>query len=354
MNPSIIHIDMAKTKRKTLFIYLLILIFIVIGGSSYFLYTLLSTSFDINKTVHIYIDYNKNYESILTQLDTTAHIQNIEHFKKLSDFLKYPENIKTGRYKIEPNSDIRKLLKDLEAGHQSPIQLKFNNIRLKVDLAERLSQQLMLSKDEILGALNDSAICKKYGFTPNTFIAMFIPNTYEVYWDTSLSSFLDRMNIEYKKFWNDSRRQKAKEQGLSEIEVSTLASIVEEECFFADEYPIVAGLYLNRLRRGQLLQADPTVKYSVGDFSLQRILYKHLEVDSPYNTYIYQGLPPGPIRMSSIKAIDAVLNPTQHNYLFMCAKEDFSGRHRFAKTNAEHDLNAALYRDALNKRKIYK
>lgn len=344
---------MTQTKRNAIFVAILLIIAIIC--CSYYYYRLIiSTPFNIKDTVYIYVHSDKDYQSILTQLDTTAHIKNVDHFKLISNLTGYPENIKTGRYKITTKTDITTLIRNLKAGHQSPVKLKFNNIRLKEDLADRLSNQLMLSKSEILAALNDFVICNKYNFDLDNIIAMFIPNTYEIYWDTSLEAFLDRMNNEYNKFWNNTRKQKAKEQGLSQIEVSTLASIVEEECFYTDEYPVVAGLYLNRLRRGQLLQADPTVKFAIGDFSLQRILYKHLEIDSPYNTYLHLGLPPGPIRMPSIKAIDAVLNAEEHDYLYMCAKEDFSGRHRFASTHTEHEHNAFLYRNELNKRQIFK
>ena len=182
---------------------------------------------------------------------------------------------------------------------------------------------------------------------------MFIPNTYEVYWDTNIDSFLKRMQKEYKAFWNEDRKAKAQKIGLSPTEVSTLASIVEEEATYSDEYPIVAGLYLNRLKKGMRLEADPTVKFAVGDFGLRRILFKHLETESPYNTYKNTGLPPGPIRVPSIKAIDGTLSPAQHNYLFMCAKEDLSGRHNFSTTLAEHSRNATKYQRALNERGIY-
>src|SRR5690554_6850026 len=182
---------------------------------------------------------------------------------------------------------------------------------------------------------------------------MFIPNTYQVYWDTSVKGLTDRMKKEYDAFWNSKRKKRAEEIGLTPLEVSTLASIVEEEATYADEYPIVAGLYLNRIKRGMRLEADPTVKYAVGDPTLRRILFKHLEVESPYNTYKNDGLPPGPIRIPSIKGIDAVLNPTEHNYLFMCAKDDLSGRHNFAVTHAEHARNARAYQRALNERGIY-
>lgn len=338
---------------KRIIIILLGLIIIVSIGAYLYINSILSTKFDINDTVYIYVDDKKSYNDILTQLDTTAHIESIENFKKVATFLKYPDNIKTGRYAISPNMNIKEVIQRMKSGQQAPIKLRFNNIRLKSDLSKRISDQLMISDNELLSLLNDSTKCKELGFTTETINSMFIPNTYEVYWDTSLDSFIKKMNSEYNKFWNEERRKKATKQGLTPTEVSILASIVEEECYFTDEYPMVAGLYLNRLKRGQLLQADPTVKYAVGDFSLKRILFKHLEVDSPYNTYKHMGLPPGPIRVPSIKGLDAVLNPTNHDYLYMCAKEDFSGRHNFAVTHAEHERNANRYRNALNSRKIF-
>ena len=211
----------------------------------------------------------------------------------------------------------------------------------------------MLKGDTLLRLMNDSAWCASMEFNRQTIVAMFIPNTYEVYWNVSPERFMARMKREYKAFWNASRQEKAQAAGLSPVEVSVLASIVEEESAAVDEYPVIAGLYLNRLKAGIPLQADPTVKFAVGDFSLRRILDKHLEVDSPYNTYKYAGLPPGPIRIPSIQALDAVLNYTKHRYLYMCAKEDFSGRHNFAVTLAEHNRNAARYRSELNRRKIF-
>ena len=226
-------------------------------------------------------------------------------------------------------------------------------MRTVQDLAGRISQQLMLDSVTLLSALKDEKKVESLGFDTNTVVAMFIPNTYEVYWNTSLDNLLTRMKKEYNTFWNESRKAKAKNIGLSPVEVSTLASIVEEEATYSDEYPIVAGLYLNRLKRGQRLQADPTVKFAVGDFSLRRILFVHLDVESPYNTYRNDGLPPGPIRIPSIKGIDATLSPADHKYLFMCAKDDLSGRHNFATTHAEHMRNAARYQRALNEKKIY-
>ena len=342
---------MALSKRSVL-ITIVCIVGVALAGAFFYVESIIATRFNIEKTVYLYIDENKDYNSILKQLDTTAHVENLAKFKKVADYYDYPENIKTGRYAIKPDMTIRDVVSLLKGGHQSPVKLKFNNIRTKDDLAVRLSSQLMLSKETILSALNDSTRCAALGFHVETIDCMFIPNTYEVYWDVTLDNFLQRMHTEYNRFWNEDRKQKAKQQGLTPVEVSILAAIVEEECYYSDEYPMVAGLYLNRLRSGQMLQADPTVKYAVGDFSLKRILFGHLQVDSPYNTYRHEGLPPGPIRVPSIKGIDAVLSATKHNYLYMCAKEDFSGRHNFAVTHAEHVINANKYRAALNTRGI--
>jgi UPF0755 protein len=200
--------------------------------------------------------------------------------------------------------------------------------------------------------LEDAKRCEALGFNTTTVKTMFIPNTYEVYWNISTERLVERLKREHDVFWNENRRNKAKELRLSPVEVSILASIVEEETAIADEMPIVAGVYINRLYKGMRLEADPTVKFAAGDFSLQRILFKHLEIESPYNTYLHGGLPPGPIRIPSIQGIDAVLNYSKHNYLFMCAKEDFSGRHNFAVTLREHNRNAERYRAELNRRGI--
>ena len=212
----------------------------------------------------------------------------------------------------------------------------------------------MIDSIDIANLLTEKSILQEYNFTKQTLPALFIPNTYQVYWNISAKDFLNRMFKEYKRFWTEERQNKAKAIGLTPIEVSILASIVEEETNNKSEKPMVAGLYINRLKKGMPLQADPTVKFAWQDFTLRRITNKHLTIDSPYNTYKITGLPPGPIRIPSPEGIDAVLNYSKHNYLYMCAKEDFSGTHNFASTLSEHNRNARKYWDALNKRKIYK
>jgi UPF0755 protein len=260
--------------------------------------------------------------------------------------------MKTGRYAVNPGVSYWTLLNTLRRGQQTATRITFNNIRLVEHLAERLDEQLMLGKEDLLQWLNNPEYCRSLGFTTETVGALFIPDTYEIYWNIPAKTFLQRMKREYDAFWTDERKKKAAAISLTPVETAILASIVEEETALADEYPVVAGLYLNRLRRGIPLQADPTVKFAVGNFSLQRILFEHLEVESPYNTYKYAGLPPGLLRIPSVRGLDGVLNHTKHTYIYMCAKEDFSGRHNFATTLAEHNQNANRYRAELNRRNI--
>lgn len=346
---------MTNKKRSKLKIAGLILVILLVIGAvfAYYAYEFLyGDSYRLKETAYLYIDERKDFEDLCEQLSDATSEKQAKRFRLLADYLHYPEHMRTGKYAVTDGMSQMQLLNTLRRGQQTAVRLTFNNIRLKTDLAERLSEQLMIDQESILAKLNDSTLCASLGFNQQTIMTLFIPNTYEVYWNLSADAVFQRMKREYDAFWTESRKQKAKAIGLTPIEVSILASIVEEETAAPDEYPIVAGLYINRLNRQMPLQADPTVKFAVGDFSLQRILYEHLEVDSPYNTYKYAGLPPGPLRTPSIRSIDAVLNHTVHRYLYMCAKEDFSGRHNFAVTLAEHNRNAERYRAELNRRKI--
>ena len=260
--------------------------------------------------------------------------------------------VRTGRYRIDEGMRSLDLYRRLRNGQQEPLQLTVPSVRTLDRLASRLAAQLMLDSATIASAFCDSAFCQTYGYSVATLPALFIPNTYETYWNVSLPALMKRMQLENARFWTAKRQAKADALGMSHTEVATLASIVEEETANDGEKPMIAGLYLNRLRRGMLLQADPTVKFAQGNFALRRILYAHLEIDNPYNTYKYKGLPPGPIRIPSIVGLDAVLNAAKHPYLYMCAKEDFSGTHNFAATLAEHMRNARRYARALNERGI--
>lgn len=347
---------MAKKKYKGLKIFVAIAasLLVIALALSWYIKSTVFKPIELTETTYIYIYPTNNYEEVSAQIKEKVTLPSDKIFEMISERMNYPQGVKTGRYAIKDGMTVPEMIRMLRAGSQAPTKLTFNNMRTKEDLSGRISEQLMIDSLSLLSALKNVNQIETFGFDTNTIVAMFIPNTYEVYWDTSVEKLLERMQKEYTTFWNESRKEKAKKIGLKPIEVSTLASIVEEEATYTDEYSIVAGLYLNRLKRGQRLEADPTVKFAVGDFSLRRILYVHLEVESPYNTYRNEGLPPGPIRIPSIRGIDATLSPADHKYLFMCAKDDLSGRHNFATTHAEHVRNAKKYQQALNERKIYK
>lgn len=259
---------------------------------------------------------------------------------------------RAGAYALRDKSSAYDIFRVIAGGRQTPIKLTFTSRRLPEELWTVLSDQLLIDSASVAKAMTDTLLLRSLGVMDSTMAYHLIPNTYEVYWTISAEDLVRRMDKEYRAFWTPSRERKAEALGLSKSEVSILASIVSEESSHVDEYPMIAGLYLNRLKRGMPLQADPTVKFALGDFGLRRILLEHLSVDSPYNTYRVQGLPPGPIRIPSPQSIDGVLNTTKHNYLYMVARADFSGYHDFSESYAEHTRKAALYRRALNERGI--
>ncbi len=262
------------------------------------------------------------------------------------------EKKKNGAYVFEGNESMIDVYRKITRGLQTPVKITFNNIRTNEEFVERISEQLFMSKDSLQKIFDEGTFAKEYGLDKATFSTIFLPDTYEFYWTVSPESFIKRMKKEHDAFWNTSRVNKAKALGVTHIELATIASISEEETNDPYERGIVGRLYLNRVNRGMPLQADPTVKYALGDFAIRRVLFEHLEIDSPYNTYKNAGLPPGPIRFASKQTIDAILNSKPHKYLYMCAKEDFSGLHNFATTLTQHNINAAKYRRELNRRKI--
>ncbi len=260
--------------------------------------------------------------------------------------------LRPGCYDIHPGDDIVTIFRRLRNGQQTPVNIVLPVVRTMPDMARFLGRHLMMDSTAVADSLCDSTFTARYGHTPQTIAALFIPNTYQVYWSTSLHDFMQRMQREYKTFWNEERCRKAQQAGFTPVEVATLASIVDAETANNAEKPMVAGMYVRRLQIGMPLQADPTVVFAVGDFSLRRILKHHLTVQSPYNTYQNAGLPPGPIRVASVAGMDAVLNHVKHNNIYMCAKEDFSGTHNFAATYDQHLRNARRYQRALNARNI--
>ena len=337
-----------KSSTKWIVKAVLIAALVCAGAVYYVFFTSMSKT---GKEEYLYIDSNDNIDSVYTKLAPISKSHSLWAFKKLATWKKYGDHIRTGRYVINTEGAFQ-TFRHIRNGIQAPVSISINSVRTKEKLAQLVGKKLMMDADELLAALNDSARCAELGYTPQTIIAMFIPNTYQFFWNISCESFLERMKNETNKFWTQERKDKAKEAGLTPVEVMTLASIVDEETANVGEMPKVAGMYLNRLRIGMLLQADPTVKFANGNFEARRIYNSMLTVDNPYNTYRYKGLPPGPIRIPSLQSVEAVLNYAHHDYLYMCAKEDFSGTHNFAKTYSEHMQNAARYAKALNERGI--
>jgi UPF0755 protein len=306
------------------------------------------------KETFIYIPNDADFELVKTLIYREDIIIKKSSFEWAANFMGYTQHIKPGRYRVVNGMSNSALIKMLKVGHQAPVRLTFNNIRQKEKLAGIVSKKLEADSAEIVLLLNDEAFLKPLGVNRETALTLFIPDTYEFLWNTDGKGFVSRMKKEYDRFWNSQRVEKAKKLSMTQQEVMILASIVDEETIKQDEKPVVAGLYINRLKKGILLQADPTVKFANGNFQVNRILKKDLEIDSPYNTYKYAGLPPGPIRVASVSGIDAVLNAQPHDYYYMCAKEDFSGYHNFAKTLEQHNRNAAKYRRALKERNIWR
>ena len=301
-----------------------------------------------------YIQTGSQYEEVLDKLHSDSIIRDKDSFDWIARKKNYPNHINSGRYRISSGISNNDLLNMLRSGKQEAIQLSFNNLRTLNDLAERISVQLEPSEEDFINYITSQEVAESKGFDSLTFPSMFIPNTYEFYWNTSPEEFVKRMQREYIAFWSNGRVKKAEKLKLSKVEVSTLASIVDQETLFDDENPKIAGVFINRIRKKIPLQSDPTIIFANGDFSVRRVLNKHKRIDSPYNTYKYRGLPPGPISIPSISAINAVLDCDKHNYLYFCAKSDFSGYHNFASTLSQHNKNARLYQQALDRRKIYR
>lgn len=347
-----------KSKKKPK-AYRKVLKWLVIGGIAvfaYLVYILFAPNIfpKTEEKGYLCIPDSSTFNDVLDLLEKDANVFNFYSFKQASTLLQYGTKIRPGRYELKSGMNNFQLIRILRSGRQTPVNLTFNNVRTKEQLAGRLGKQLMADSASILSLLNDTAFLAGYNLNPATSVSLFIPNTYEVFWDINAKELFERMDKEYNEFWTDERKEKAAAIPLTLSEVSTLASIVEEETNNKKDRPMVAGLYINRLKKEMPLQADPTVKFALGDFGLKRILYGHLRTNSPYNTYKVNGLPPGPIRVATPAGIDAVLNYSHHNFIYMCASETLNGEHKFAVTWEEHKINAQKYQQELNKREIYK
>lgn len=302
----------------------------------------------------LYVKSDYTFDSVLKVLEDAGIIKDIKDFKWTAKRKNYSAHVNSGKFIIRNRSSNNEVVNKLRSGSQEPVKLRFNNLRTLSDLSDRIAEQLEIESSDLLEYISDADVQAKYTMNAHTMACMFIPNTYEVYWNISKEALVERMHKEYKAFWTKSRLAKAEQIKLTPEEVITLASIVNLETRKNDEKNVVAGVYMNRIKIGMRLQADPTIIFAYNNFDMKRVLNKHKKIDSPYNTYKYAGLPPGPICIPDISSIDAVLNYNKHKYIYFCARSDFSGYHNFAKTLSQHNRNAAAYQKELNKRRIYK
>ncbi len=339
-------------KKILLIIFLILLIAGGIIGWTF--YNRIYTSNVISEDQYeFFIPSDFTYDSLSVKLKEEKIVKNFSSFNWVANQMNLPNTLKPGRYLLTNGLNNREFVALLRSGRQSPVKVVFNKERTLADLCGTIGSQIEADSIELYNHLTNNTFLSKHQLDSNSIMTKFIPNTYEFFWNTSAEKWANRMFKEQSKFWTKDRNKKAEELSLNHNEIITLASIVEEETNKYDEMPKVAGVYLNRLKKGWKLQADPTVKFALQDFEIRRVLNKHLEFASPYNTYYTEGLPPGPICTPSVKTIDAVLNAEEHDYMYFCAKDDFSGYHAFAKTLKQHNLNAKNYQKALNQRKIF-
>ncbi len=336
------------------FLFLLILLAL---ASGYFLYRVIEgpnvwTPHD--KPVSIYVPTGANFQQLKEILYEKGLVIHRKNFEWWAQKKKLPQLVKPGRYVLVNGMTNNELVDMLRSGKQVPVNVTFNNVRDIYQLAGKVGRQIEADSADIVAFLTDTANLQQAGVDTVPVLTLFIPNTYRFYWNTTAKAFVNRMIREYRKFWNADRVAKAKAIGLTPTQVMILASIVEKETNKNDEKPRIASVYINRLKDGWRLQADPTVIYALGNPKIHRVLNVQKKVKSPYNTYLHRGLPPGPICIPSIASIDAVLNYDKTHYLYFCAKSDMSGYHVFAKTNREHQRNAKKYQKALDKMRIYR
>ncbi|MCL2413932.1 MAG: endolytic transglycosylase MltG [Bacteroidales bacterium] len=340
---------MTKRKKRTI---LALIGFFITGGIAFLGGYQVMLAPNVQKDGFLYIPTGSTYQQVKDSLIKNDFLRNPRFFDIWQRQKSYQNLVRPGRYELRKGMNNRELVTILRSGKQTPTRLTFNNIRTLDQFASRVSDVLEMDSASLMDAILDPDFLERNGLTRYNVKAIFIPNTYDMWWNIAPSQFVERMRTEHERFWNEDRRRRATARNLTPIEVAILASIIQAETNRVSEMPTMASVYLNRLRRGMLLQADPTVKFAVGDFTLRRILHAHLRYESPFNTYIHRGLPPGPVNFPSPTSLDAVLNSPSTNYLFFCARADFSGYHVFATTHAEHVRNARLYWAELNRRGI--
>lgn len=341
--------------RKFLIIMAIVIACLGAFSAWMFYMVVVAPNVDLEKREQYFlIPTGSDFEDVKESLKDLNVLRNVRAFDFVAEQKNYKENVKPGRYLLIDGMSNNRLVNLLRSGKQEPVTVTFTNVRFKEELARKVSRFIEADSTQIIGLLNDSEFVAKYGFNTDNVLTLFLPNSYEFWWNTSAEEFVERMAKEYKIFWTEDRKRKAQNLRLTQSEVSILASIIQKETNRNDEKPTIAGVYYNRLRKGMPLQADPTLVYANRDFEARRVLHKHKIIDSPYNTYKYRGLPPGPICLPSAASIDAVLDIKPHNYLYFCAKPDGLGSHTFAATYAEHLKNARAFQKELNKRNIHK
>ena len=343
-------------KLKKILVYFSLVVVVVASVYGYMTYRKIfsaNTKFN-GKEVFVYIPTDANYNQVVEIMK--PYVEDISRFNMTAEKKSYVANVKSGKFLLKNGMSSNDIVNSLR--QEVPVNLAFNNQERLEDFAGRVATQIEADSLSLLNAFRDEKFLKENGFTEENVLSMFIPNSYEFFWDINAEKFRERMAKEYRKFWTPERLAKAEAQNLTPLQVSALASIVHKETVKRDERPRVAGVYLNRLNTGMKLEADPTVIYAVkknsGNFNqvIKRVLYKDLETVSPYNTYKNEGLPPGPIAMPDITALDAVLNPEKHNYIYFCASVTNFGYHEFAVTPAQHEVNRQKYVAWVNKQGI--
>ncbi|NCC72368.1 MAG: endolytic transglycosylase MltG [Sphingobacteriia bacterium] len=346
-----------KTKKsfaRTVALISLILI-LALGIAGFAVYKTIfgnNTTLEKEQAGYLYLKTGSSYTDLLVSVQNSGLLKNFRTFKLVADRKNLGKHVHAGLYEILSGMSNNDIVNLLRSGKQKPVNVIFNNITFPVQLAGVVSRQIEADSVSLIRLFHNETFLKKYGLTPATAPAMFIPNTYEFYWNTRAEEFFSRMHTEYKKFWTTKRKLQAELLNLNPLEISIIASIVEKETSQNDEKARIAGVYLNRLKRGWKLQADPTTVYAIyletGSMP-RRVLRNHTQLESPYNTYFFKGLPPGPICMPSVASIDAVLNSEKHNYMFFVASPDGSGYHRFSASYSQHLIYAREYQKALNK-----
>ncbi|MGZ3767628.1 MAG: endolytic transglycosylase MltG [Mucilaginibacter sp.] len=339
-------------KSKKIFIAIAVIIVVVLGFATVFFYLRYFSPNVTGKQEYLYIHTGATYADVYKTIQDEGIVKDPASFNAAAEGMHYINRVKPGRYHMHEGMTNRRLINMLASGAQEAVELSFHNLRQKTDFAGFVSKKLEADSTSIIHLLDSTQFIEKYGFNTDNVYAIFIPNTYQVYWNTSPEKFFKRMYANYEKYWTPERKQQAAAINLSPIQVSVLASIVDAEALHDDEMPTIAGLYLNRLQKGMKLESDPTLIFALQDFTIKRVLNRDKAVISPYNTYLHTGLPPGPIMMPSENALNSVLGYQKSDYLYMCAKADFSGYHAFASNITDHNNNARKWREALDARKI--